>query len=203
MNFNHFSEKLLSTIGAQELGTLHQRLVEEYNKIEPLPVNYKVSLNDPWCAIYVSAMWHRWMGGSWFPYECSCRRMITIANAKNKFWASDKSEGRAGWLMFYDWERDGSPDHVGYIIDIDKRLNRIRTIEGNYSNMVKERYMAIGDKRIFGYVELEYDDSEVEDAKSFVTKNGIMLGDGTNTYWQNPPTREQLATILYRFYTKT
>ena len=33
MNWNRFSEKLLSTIGAQELGTLHQRLVEEYNKI--------------------------------------------------------------------------------------------------------------------------------------------------------------------------
>lgn len=203
MNFTRFSEKLLSTTGAQELGTFHQRLVEEYNKIEPLPANYKVSLNDPWCAIYVSAMWHKWMTGYWFPFECSCTRMIAAARARNKFYASNNSEGKVGWLMFYDWERDGSPDHVGYIIDIDKKLNRVRTIEGNYSNMVKERYISIGDRRIFGYVALEYENDEVDTAKFWATKNEIMLGDGTDTYWKNPPTREQLATILYRFYTKT
>lgn len=203
MNFSRFSEKLLSTIGATELGTLHQRLVEEYNKIEPIPAHYKVSLNDPWCAIYVSAMWHKWMSEYWFPYECSCRRMIALAAAKDKFWASDKSEGEVGWLMFYDWERDGSPDHVGYILDIDKKLNRIRTIEGNYSNMVKERYMSINDKRIFGYIELEYEDSELERAKEWATKNRIILGDGTADSWTKPVTREQLAVILARYHQAT
>lgn len=203
MNFNRFSEKLLSTVGSQELGTFHQRLVEEYNKIKPLPFEYKVSLNDPWCAIYVSAMWHKWMTGYWFPYECSCRRMINIAIAKNKFWASDKYEGKVGWLMFYDWERDGSPDHVGYIIDIDMGLNRIRTLEGNYSNMVKERFISINDRRIFGYIELEYEDGEIDRAKEWVTKNRIILGDGTADSWTKPITREQLAVILARYYQAT
>ena len=203
MNFNRFSEKLLSTIGAKELGTLHQSLVEEYNKIEPIPAYYKVSLNDPWCAIYVSAMWHKWMTGYWFPYECSCRRMIALAAAKNKFWASDKSEGEVGWLMFYDWERDGSPDHVGYIIDVDKKLGRIRTIEGNYSNMVKERYIPINDRRIFGFIELEYEDSEIDRAREWATKNRIILGDGTADSWTKPITREQLAVILARYHQAT
>lgn len=203
MNFTRFSEKLLSTVGAQELGTLHQRLVEEYNKIEPIPSNYKVSLNDPWCAIYVSAMWHKWMTGYWFPFECSCRRMIMLATARNKFWAADRIEGKVGWLMFYDWQRDGSPDHVGYIIDIDRKLNRVRTVEGNYSNMVKERYMSIDDQRIFGYIELEYEDSEVDRAKEWATKNRIILGDGTVNSWTKPVTREQLAVILARYHQAT
>ena len=202
MDWNRFCDKLITTIGAQELGTTHQRIVEEYNKIEPLPRKYKVSLNDPWCAIYASAMWHKWMTG-WFPYECSCGRMITLAISKNKFWAVEKTTPHVGWLMFYDWERDGSPDHVGYIIDVDRNLGRIRTLEGNYSNQVKERYIPLVDKRIYGYVELQYEDSEMENAKEWVTKNRIILGDGTVDSWTKPITREQLAVILARYHQAT
>lgn len=202
MNWTRFSEKLLSTIGEKELGTTHQRLVEEYNKIEPLPRNYKASLNDPWCAIYVSAMWHKWQKG-WFPYECSCGRMVNLAAKRNKFWAGDKTDGRSGWLMFYDWERDNSPDHVGYVIDVDRVNGRIRALEGNYSNMVKERYISIGDKRIYGFVELEYDDTEIDAAKEWVTRNNIILGDGTPDSWTKPITREQLAVILARYHQAT
>lgn len=203
MNYNRFLEKLRSTIGEKELGTFHQRLVEDYNKIEPLPRNYKASLNDPWCAIYVSAMWHKWMSGSWFPYECSCSRMISLAINKNRFWAAEKIDAHVGWLMFYDWERDHSPDHVGYILEVDRISNSIKTIEGNYSNMVKERYVPIGDKRIFGYVELQYEDAEVTRAKEWVTKNRIILGDGTADTWTKPITREQLAVILARYHQAT
>lgn len=202
MNFSRFSEKLLSTIGAEELGTLHQRLVEEYNKIVPLPRNYKVSLNDPWCAIYASAMWHRWAEG-WFPYECSCGKMIEAAKAAGKFWHRAATNGHIGWLMFYDWERDGSPDHVGYIIDVDKQFGRIRTVEGNYSNQVKERYIPLADSRIYGFIELQYEDTEVDRAKEWATKNRIILGDGTADSWTKPVTREQLAVILARYHQAT
>lgn len=203
MNYGRFSEKLHSSLGEKELGTFHQRLVEEYNKIEPLPRNYKASLNDPWCAIYVSAMWHRWMTGYWFPYECSCGRMVNLAASMNKFWAAEKTEAHVGWLMLYDWERDNSPDHVGYIAEIDRINNRIRTIEGNYSNMVKDRYIGINDRRIFGYIELQYEDSEIDRAKEWVTKNRIILGDGTTDSWTKPITREQLAVILARYHQAT
>lgn len=203
MDFNHFSEKLLSTEGEKELGALHGRLVEEYNKIVPLPRNYKVSLNDPWCAIYTSAMWHKWMGVCWFPYECSCGKMVEVAKAAGKFWGAAKSDGQVGWLMLYDWERDNSPDHVGYIIDIDRNLQRVITIEGNYSNAVKKRYIPIGDRRIFGFIELQYEDSEVDRAKEWATKNRIILGDGTADSWTKPITREQLAVILARYHQAT
>ena len=203
MNWMDFCEKLIPTIGAREQGPLHQRLVEEYNKISPLPRNYKVSLIDPWCAIYVSAVWHKYMPEQWFPYECSCGRMTVLAKNMNKFWAAEKTEAHVGWLMFYDWERDNSPDHVGYIIDVDKYLGRIRTLEGNYTNQVKERYIPINDRRIFGYVELEYEDNEVYRAKEWATKNRIILGDGTADSWTKPITREQLAVILARYHSAT
>lgn len=202
MNFTHFSEKLHSTIGAKEFGTLHKNLVEEYNKIEPLPRNYKVSLNDPWCAIYVSAMWHKWCDG-WFPYECSCSKMIEAAKAANMFWYSAATNGHAGWLIFYDWERDGLPDHVGYIIEVDKYTGQTRVIEGNYSNQIKERYIPLGDRRIYGFIKLQYEDSEIDRAKEWATKNRIILGDGTADSWTKPVTREQLAVILARYHQAT
>ena len=202
MNWENFCTKLISTIGAQEGGLTHQHIVEEYNKIKPLPRNYKASVYDPWCAIYVSAVWHQW-GNGWFPYECSCGKMLEAAKAAAKFWQAGSIDGHEGWLMFYDWERDGLPDHVGYIIDVDKKLGRIRTVEGNYSNQVKERYIPLADYRIYGFVELQYEDSEVDRAKEWATKNRIILGDGTADSWTKPVTREQLAIILARYHQAT
>lgn len=202
MNWITFCDCLISTIGAKERGSIHQRLVEEYNKIEPLPRNYKASLDDPWCAIYVSAMWHKY-GNGWFPYECSCSQMIELAKAAGMFWHPAATNGHIGWLIFYDWQRDGSPDHVGYIIDVDTRLGRIRALEGNYSNQIKERYIPLADSRIYGFIELQYEDSEIDRAKEWVTKNRIILGDGTADSWTKPITREQLAVILARYHQAT
>ena len=202
MKWDQFYGKLITTIGAQELGLTHLRIVEEYNKIKPLPRNYKASLNDPWCAIYVSAVWHQW-GNGWFPYECSCSKMVEAAKPAGKFVNTAVTNGRVGWLMFYDWERDGSPDHVGYITDVDLRSGQIRTLEGNYLNQVIERYIALPDTRIYGFVELQYDDSETDRAKEWATKNRIILGDGTADSWTKPVTREQLAVILARYHQAT
>lgn len=202
MKWDQFCDKLITTIGAQELGLTHQNIVAEYNKIKPLPRNYKASLNDPWCAIYVSAAWHKW-GSGWFPYECSCSKMVEAAKAAGKFVNTAVTNGRVGWLMFYDWERDGSPDHVGYITDVDLRSGQIRTIEGNYLNQVKERYIPLPDTRIYGFVELQYEDSETVRAKEWATKNRIILGDGTADSWTKPVTREQLAVILARYHQAT
>lgn len=202
MDWKNFCEKLITTIGDPELGTMHQQIVEEYNKITPLPRNYKASINDPWCAIYVSAVWHKW-GDGWFPYECSCSKMLELAKAAGKFWPAGATSGHEGWLMFYDWERDGSPDHVGYVINVDRQCGRIRTVEGNYSNQVKERFIPLTDYRIYGFIELQYNDSELERAKEWVTKNRIILSDGTADSWTKPITREQLAVILARYYQAT
>lgn len=202
MNWDEFFTRLDSTVGGVEGGLFHKALITEYNKISPLPRSYKVTENDPWCAIYVSAMWHKYMNG-WFPYECSCSKMVGIARNEGKFYSANSTRGGEGWLLFYDWERDASPDHVGYIVDIDAKSGQYRVIEGNYSDAVNFRVIPMNDKRIYGLVKLEYSDSEVSEAREWVTRFGIMKGDGTDTYWQNPPTREQLAVILKRLYSET
>lgn len=202
MKWEDFCANLMLTVGAAEGGKVHKNIIDDYNKISPLPRNYQVTIHDPWCAIYVSAMWHRYAEG-WFPYECSCSKMVQLARNEGKFYSAAATYGREGWLLFYDWERDGSPDHVGFIIDINARNNQYRTLEGNYSDSVRERTISMTDRRIYGLVQLEYSDNEVREAKEWVSRYDIMKGDGTIDYWQNPPTREQLAVILKRFYSAT
>ena len=199
MTRDRFIIQLETYIGTKEGSNMHAAICAAYNSMPALPRGYRLSTTDPWCAGFASAMWWLFNKNHWFPYECSCTQMILLAKQEGTFYKEPIDE--VGWLIFYDWERDGSPDHVGYIVG--KTSSTIDVIEGNYSNAVRRRTIASDSKSIYGVVQLKYDDSEVEDAKSFVTKNGIMLGDGTDTYWQNPPTREQLATILYRYHSKT
>lgn len=199
-----FLKNISNFIGSQAGGTNHKRILQEYGTIDPLPRNYMPTMSDPWCAIFVSAMWKYLGPKKWFPYECSCMAMIEKLKAEGQFAYTNNihnsSELEPGWLIFYDWERDASPDHVGFIETV--RGNIITTIEGNYRNQVWEGQIDYGDKRIYGYGLLKYDDdeSEVEKALQLVSDNRIMRGDGTVDYWDRGLTRKQLAVILYRFY---
>ena len=199
MKKEEFIKKLEGYIGVTGGGDFHRGICAIYNSMPALPRNYKLSTSDPWCAGFASAMWWKYNNKLWFPYECSCSQMIRLAKENGSFYREPIIE--VGWLIFYDWQRDGSPDHVGFITS--KNSSTFDVIEGNYGNAVKRRTVSQSSKSIYGVVKLQYSDSEVDDAKSFVTKNNIMLGDGTDDYWQKPPTREQLATILYRYYQKT
>lgn len=199
MTRDDFIKKLEGYIGITGGSDEHEAICWKYNSMPALPRGYKLSTSDPWCAAFVSAMWWAYNKNFWFPYECSCSQMVLLAKQEGVFYKEPVIE--VGWLVLYDWQRDGSPDHVGYIVS--KTSTTFDVIEGNYSNAVRRRTVTSDSKSIYGVIKLRYDGSESEDAKYFVTRNGIMLGDGTDTYWKNPPTREQLATILYRYHTKT
>ena len=204
MNFDEFCLVLEDTRAHITSSQFHREIVDTYNSIEPLPRGYKVTMGDPWCAIYVSAMWRRHMEG-WFPYECSCTRMIALGKQQSRFFPRNELEfAKRGYLIFYDWERDGSPDHVGYIMDVDARANKYTVIDGNYGNRVSKREIDIGANNIYGYISLYYpEENEVDRAKKWATRNRLILGDGTADSWTKPITREQLAVILARYHQAT
>ena len=59
---------------------------------------------------------------------------------------------RAGDIIFFDWEPDGSPDHVGLVQSCDGDM--ICTIEGNsgdYPGAVRVRYYSIYSSVIYGF----------------------------------------------------
>ncbi len=56
-----------------------------------------------------------------------------------------------GDILFFDNDGDREADHVGIVEEVSSGGDRIRTIEGNSSNQVKENSYAAGDKAILGY----------------------------------------------------
>lgn len=49
--FLHF---VCSYNNVRENSPEHRHIVDTYNRIKPLPVGYKVSYTDSWCAVFVS-----------------------------------------------------------------------------------------------------------------------------------------------------
>lgn len=56
---------------------------------------------------------------------------------------------QAGDIIFFDWENDGSMDHVGIVESVGK--GTVNTIEGNSGDAVRKRSYPVGDVRIYRY----------------------------------------------------
>ena len=60
----------------------------------------------------------------------------------------------AGDVIFFDWEGDGRPNHVGLVIGQDGTY--VYTVEGNSGDAVKVKSYNIGSSVIFGYGLMNY-----------------------------------------------
>ena len=138
-------------IGVNEGTTEHHNIIDTYNTINPLPRGYAVSYDDSWCMVFVSVM-AKLDNINNFPFECS------VPNVYNQFLTNGliTFKPKAGDLIFYSWGRGNgsSPDHIGIIDKVDNNL--ITTIEGNYSDSVKQRTININDDCILGFGDMSY-----------------------------------------------
>ena len=159
MTEDFYRKKLVDTavsfLGKNEYDGTHKEIIDIYNSIVPLPRNYKVTYNDPWCAATVSAVAKKAELLSIIPAECSCFYMIDGFKKLGRWEERDDYKPKAGDIIFYDWEDDGNgdnmgtPDHVGIVEKCGD--NAISVIEGNYSNSVKRRTLVVNGRYIRGY----------------------------------------------------
>ncbi len=105
-----------------------------------------------WCACYVS-----WAAAqvnenklAWVPYFSYVKNGITEF-VERSAWHDAESDYTPvpGDLIFFDWEEDGVPDHVGVVMLADGGV--LYTIEGNSSGCVAVRSYSALDSRIVGY----------------------------------------------------
>lgn len=61
----------------------------------------------------------------------------------------DNNKPIPGDYVFFDWDRDRDPDHVGAVLCVEG--NFLYTIEGNSGGRVAVQRYSLGDKRIMGY----------------------------------------------------
>ena len=59
------------------------------------------------------------------------------------------SEPAPGDIVFFDWDNDGSADHVGIVESCDG--STVRTVEGNSSDSCRQRGYSVASSSILGY----------------------------------------------------
>ena len=103
-----------------------------------------------WCAIFVS-----WCGEQCGYLDAEILPKFAVVGdgaewfkAKRQ-WKSGRYTPKAGDIVFFDWEEDGSMDHVGIVEKCENRT--VYTIEGNSGDVCRKLQYEVRSKKICGY----------------------------------------------------
>lgn len=154
-------EQAKAWLGLKEFDGSFKTVIDTYNSQKELPRGYQVTYTDPWCAAFVSAVAVKLGYTDIIPPECSCTRMIALLKNIGAWDEQDHRIPAPGELIFYNWEApsagddDSDADHVGIVEKVSGGV--ITVIEGNYSQSVKRRTIAVNHRYIRGYGVPKYD----------------------------------------------
>lgn len=150
IQLRHFvADKMVEYLGCNELDGSHREIIDLYNRITPLPRGYRMSYSDPWCAAFPSAIsYELGLLDTIFP-ECGCEAMIARYKAIGRWREAEDYSPQVGDLVMYDWQKDGTSDHVGFVYA--RNGVGMTIIEGNISDSVDFRNLKENDKNIKGY----------------------------------------------------
>ena len=144
-----------SWAGVNESDGSHLQIINIYNSHTPLPRGYKVKSTDAWCAVSVSAVGIQAGMTDIIPVECGCGEQIKLFQQMGRWQEADDYVPDVADVIYYDWDDNGKgdntgwPDHVGMVVSVSG--STIRVIEGNKSDAVGYREIAVNGKNIRGY----------------------------------------------------
>ena len=147
--------RAISYLGCKESDGSHKKIIDLYNSQSPLPVDYKVTYTDAWCDAFASAVAVAEKLTDIIPTECGCERHITLFKKIGRWVEDDAYIPSPGDYIFYDWQDSGSgdntggADHVGIVVSTSG--GTIKVIEGNKSDAVGYRDIAVNGKYIRGF----------------------------------------------------
>ncbi len=111
---------------------------------------YGFSSREEWCACFVSwcAEQCGYIEGGFIPKFAGCVSGENWFKERNQ-WQDRTYEPTAGDIIFFDWEGDGTTDHVGIVEKYENGV--VYTVEGNSGDAVKQRQYTVGSSSIYGY----------------------------------------------------
>lgn len=129
-------------------------LAQEGNSGDIYWLWYGFNSRVEWCACFVSwcASQCGYIESGIFPKFASCAEGVAWFSTRGQF-RDGSYLPAAGDLIFFDWDNDGSVDHVGIVESVSE--GNVNTIEGNSKDQCRRRNYAIGDGTIYGYGVLE------------------------------------------------
>ena len=146
-------------VGVRGGSAEHQRLVNDYNSVRPLPVGYAVKNTDDWCDIFTTVIFQREGLSDLIGRECGVERHIHIFQRLGIWNEDGNSTPSAGDIITFNWDKDtqqndGWADHIGIVEKVENGI--IHTIEGNSNNEVKRNTYRIGHGNIRGFATPRY-----------------------------------------------
>ena len=164
---NELLNQARAWIGKKESNGSHKEIIDVYNGHKPLARGYKVKYTDSWCATFISALAIKCNCTDIIPTEASCGKMIELFKNIGCWQEDGNVTPNPGDIIFYDWDKkDGWPEHVGIVESVSG--NQITVIEGNKSDAVARRTIAVGNASIRGYGVPKYSGSNSQSTPSEV-----------------------------------
>ena len=161
-NRTNFVKTAQSYLGYNEWDYSHRTIVDIYNNYGNLPIGYKVSYYDSWCATFVSAIAILCgLADTIIPRECSCERQIELFKKLGSWVEDDNYMPKSGDIVYYTWDGDEYTsntqwaDHVGIIVNAITE-NEILVIEGNKNDQVAYRTIWRNHPYVRGYATPKY-----------------------------------------------
>ena len=142
-------------IGTQENTDRHKTIVDIYNQYPNKSRQYKLSMHDPWCAAFVSAVFIAAGAPAMIPIECSCWMMKQAGENRGMLRDKDRYIPKPGDIIFYRWSGKKQTSHVGLVESI--KGSSLKVIEGNFNDKVGVRQIRLSYPYIDSYLEVEYD----------------------------------------------
>lgn len=102
-----------------------------------------------WCCIFVS-----WCANESGDLDKTIPKFAGVEDGiswyKNKEkWMNRNYIPKPGDLIFFDWDSDNDPDHVGIVEKVE--IGKVYTVEGNSKDEVRAKSYNLNSKSIFGY----------------------------------------------------
>lgn len=93
----------------------------------------------PWCAVFIYWCYAK-IGAKdrlkGVENKAYCPSYVEWAKANGKI----KRKPARGYLVLFDWDKDGIADHIGFVDDYDNNDRTLKTIEGNHNHQVATVY---------------------------------------------------------------
>ncbi len=145
-----------SYIGTTEGSEKHKQIIDLYNKARYSDA-YKMTMNDPWCAAFVVAVFQDCNSSDIIPCYAACFQMINIFKKWGRWHGEKGYSPKIGDIIFYNWNGDAVSDHVGIVIK--NQFGDLSVIEGNKSDSVDYRLINHSNPCIMGYGSPNYESS--------------------------------------------
>ena len=200
-------DKAGTFVGTTEGSIVHKWIIDEYNKINPLPRGYKVQYTDAWCATFVTVCAKMANMLDIIPAECGCPEMVRKFQAMGRWQERDDYRPALGDIAFYDWGNNpagdnlGTPSHVGIVTAVYQ--DSFVITEGNRSDAVRNITVSVNDKNLRGFTNAGGDFPVNEEPSKWARASWQWAKENGITDGKRPHdscTREELVTMLYRYH---